>query len=106
MPTGEDAYKFLFMAKGGGSANKSFLFQATPSLLDACRMLELPEGEGADARHRGLPALSFGDRDRRHLGRDDLKTVKLASAHYLDALPTRGERQATPSAILRWSKRC
>jgi fumarate hydratase class I len=30
---GEDAYKFLFMAKGGGSANKSFLYQATPSIL-------------------------------------------------------------------------
>src|SRR6478672_8559228 len=36
---GEDAYKFLFMAKGGGSANKSFLFQATPSILTHDRML-------------------------------------------------------------------
>ena len=36
---GEDAYKFMFMAKGGGSANKSFLFQATPSILTRDRML-------------------------------------------------------------------
>ena len=36
---GEDAYKFLFIAKGGGSANKSFLFQATPSILTHDRML-------------------------------------------------------------------
>ena len=36
---GEDAYKFLFVAKGGGSANKSFLFQATPSILTHDRML-------------------------------------------------------------------
>ena len=36
---GEDAYKFLFIAKGGGSANKSFLFQATPSILTRDRML-------------------------------------------------------------------
>ena len=35
---GEDAYKFLFIAKGGGSANKSFLFQATPSILTHDRM--------------------------------------------------------------------
>ena len=36
---GEDAYKFLFIAKGGGSANKAFLFQATPSILTHDRML-------------------------------------------------------------------
>src|SRR4030088_1979625 len=36
---GDDAYKFMFMAKGGGSANKSFLFQATPSVLTKERML-------------------------------------------------------------------
>src|SRR5215471_3939578 len=36
---GEDAYKFLFIAKGGGSANKAFLFQATPSILTRDRML-------------------------------------------------------------------
>src|SRR3569833_4766028 len=36
---GDDAYKFMFMAKGGGSANKSFLFQATPSVLTKDRLL-------------------------------------------------------------------
>ncbi len=36
---GEDAYKFLFMAKGGGSANKTFLYQGTPSLLTHDRMI-------------------------------------------------------------------
>src|SRR3990170_3356459 len=36
---GDDSYKFMFMAKGGGSANKSFLFQATPSVLTRDRML-------------------------------------------------------------------
>src|SRR5258708_40134157 len=36
---GDDAYKFMFMAKGGGSANKSFLFQATPSVLTRDRLL-------------------------------------------------------------------
>ena len=36
---GEDAYKFLFIAKGGGSANKTFLYQATPSILTHERMI-------------------------------------------------------------------
>src|SRR5690606_30832704 len=36
---GEDAYKFLFIAKGGGSANKTFLFQATPSTLEKTRLM-------------------------------------------------------------------
>ena len=36
---GEDAYKFLFIAKGGGSANKSFLYQATPSILTHDRLI-------------------------------------------------------------------
>ena len=67
----EDAYKFLFIAKGGGSANKSFLFQATPSILTHDRLHGLPQGEGTHARHRRVPALSSGDRHRRHLGRTD-----------------------------------
>ncbi len=66
-----DAYKFLFIAKGGGSANKAFLFQATPSILTHDRMVGVPEGEDADARHRGVPAVSPRDLHRRHLGRDD-----------------------------------
>ncbi len=37
---GDDAYKFLFMAKGGGSANKTFLYQGTPSLLTPDRLVE------------------------------------------------------------------
>jgi len=38
---------------------KAFLFQATPSVLTKDRLLGVPEGEGADARHRGVPALSL-----------------------------------------------
>ena len=64
---GDDAYKFLFIAKGGGSANKTFLFQETQAVLTQERLIKFLEGEDADARHRGMPALSPGDRDRRHL---------------------------------------
>ena len=63
---GEDAYKFLFVAKGGGSANKTFLYQATPALLTQERLMAVPQGEDPDARHRRLPALSPRHRHRRH----------------------------------------
>jgi fumarate hydratase class I len=63
----DGAYKLLFIAKGGGSANKSFLFQATPSILTHDR--RLPQGEGAHARHRRVSAVSPLHRHRRHLGR-------------------------------------
>ena len=90
---GRGRYKFLFIAKGGGSANKTFLFQETPSLLTHDRLLAFLKEKIADARHGGLPALSPGDRHRRHLGRTDtLKTVKLASARYLDDAADRGQR--------------
>ena len=64
-----DAYKFLFMAKGGGSANKSYLFQETKALLNPTSLLDVPRREAAHARHRGLPAVPPGRRHRRHVGR-------------------------------------
>ena len=64
-----DAYKFLFMAKGGGSANKSFLFQETKALLNPTSLHALPRREAAHARHRRLPAVPPRRRHRRHVGR-------------------------------------
>jgi fumarate hydratase, class I len=68
---GDAAYKFLFIAKGGGSANKSFLFQATPAILSRERMLAFLKEKVAHARHRGVPALPSRHRHRRHLRRAD-----------------------------------
>jgi fumarate hydratase, class I len=65
---GRDAYKFLFMAKGGGSANKSFLFQETKALLNPTAA-GVPRREDPHARHRRLPALPPRHRHRRHVGR-------------------------------------
>lgn len=65
---GDDAYKFMFMAKGGGSANKSFLFQATPSVLTKDRLLAFLK-EKILTLGTAAPALSPRHRDRRHLGR-------------------------------------
>ena len=65
-----DAYKFLFMAKGGGSANKSYLYQETKAVLNEASMLAVPRREAPHARHRRLPAVPPRHRHRRHVGRD------------------------------------
>ncbi|MCW2247534.1 fumarate hydratase class I [Azospirillum fermentarium] len=87
---GEDYYKFLFMAKGGGSANKTFLHQATPSVLAPDRLLKFLEDKirylGTSACPPYHLAVVIGGLS----AEQNLKTVKLASARYLDALPTEG----------------
>ncbi len=85
-----DAYKFMFMAKGGGSANKSFLFQATPSVLTKDRMLAFLKEKVLTLGTAACPpyhlAIVIGGTSAELC----MKTVKLASARYLDALPTHG----------------
>lgn len=87
---GDDAYKFMFMAKGGGSANKSFLFQATPSVLTRDRMLAYLKEKIMTLGTAACPpyhlAIVIGGTSAELC----MKTVKLASARYLDALPTEG----------------
>ncbi len=85
-----DAYKFLFVAKGGGSANKTFLFQETKALLNP-KSLEAFIIE--KMKHLGTAACPpyhlifvIGGTSAEAC----LKTVKLASAKYLDSLPTNG----------------
>ncbi len=87
---GEDAYKFLFIAKGGGSANKSFLFQATPSILTHDRMLAYLKEKVLTLGTAACPpyhlAIVIGGTSVELT----MKTVKLASTHYYDTLPTQG----------------
>jgi fumarate hydratase class I len=84
------AYKFMFMAKGGGSANKSFLFQATPSVLTKDRLLAFLKEKVLTLGTAACPpyhlAIVIGGTSAELC----MKTVKLASARYLDALPTHG----------------
>ena len=84
------AYKFMFMAKGGGSANKSFLFQATPSVLTRERLLAFLKEKILTLGTAACPpyhlAIVIGGTSAELC----MKTVKLASARYLDALPTHG----------------
>jgi fumarate hydratase class I len=88
--TDGDAYKFLFMAKGGGSANKSYLYQETKALLNPKSLLEFIEGKLRGLGTAACPpyhiAIVVGGTSAEHT----LKTAKLASARYLDTLPTSG----------------
>ena len=63
-------YKFLFITKGGGSANKTFLYQQTKALLNEKSLLEFFPLETHGSRHLGLPALPPGRLHRRHVGRN------------------------------------
>ncbi len=87
---GDDAYKFLFVAKGGGSANKTFLFQGTPSLLTHDRMIAFLKEKILTLGTAACPpyhlAIVIGGTSAEQV----MKTVKLASTRYLDNLPTQG----------------
>jgi fumarate hydratase class I len=87
---GEDAYKFLFMAKGGGSANKTYLFQGTPSLLTRGRLLDFLKEKILTLGTAACPPYHLAIVIGGTSAELNLKTVKLASAHYLDDLPLCG----------------
>ena len=93
-PGESPAYKFLFMAKGGGSANKSFLFQETKAVLNPTRMLEFLDEKIRSLGTAACPpyhlAVVIGGTSAEFA----LKTAKYASAHYLDDLPTSGSMSA------------
>ncbi|HWU31654.1 MAG TPA: fumarate hydratase [Marmoricola sp.] len=91
---GQPEYKFLFMAKGGGSANKSFLFQETKAVLNPTRLLEFLDEKIRSLGTAACPpyhlAIVIGGTSAEYA----LKTAKYASAHYLDDLPTEGSMSA------------
>ena len=84
------AYKFLFMAKGGGSANKSFLYQETKAVLNEASMMRFLEEKIRSLGTAACPpyhlAIVVGGTSAEYA----LKTAKYASAHYLDTLPDSG----------------
>ncbi|MBM3718820.1 MAG: fumarate hydratase [Actinobacteria bacterium] len=85
-----DAYKFLFMAKGGGSANKSYLFQETKALLNERTLLPWVFDKMVTLGTAACPpyhlAVVIGGTSAEHA----VETAKLASTRYLDSLPTAG----------------
>ena len=97
-----DAYKFLFIAKGGGSANKSFLYQKTRALLNPDSLIKFVEAEIKNLGTSACPpyhlAIVIGGTSAEYA----LKTVKLASTHYLDNLPTEGNANGQAFRDLEW----
>jgi fumarate hydratase class I len=87
-------YCFLFMAKGGGSANKSYLYQETKAVLSPARMATFLEEKIRSLGTAACPpyhlAIVIGGTSAEYA----LKTAKYASAKYLDALPTTGSMDA------------
>ncbi|MDD9949026.1 MAG: fumarate hydratase [candidate division Zixibacteria bacterium] len=85
-----DEYKLMFMTKGGGSANKSLLFQETRALLNEARFLEFVDEKLRILGTAACPpyhlAIVVGGTSAEYT----LKTAKLASARFLDTLPTEG----------------
>lgn len=100
-----DEYRFLFVAKGGGSANKTFLYQQTPALLNEKSLEAFVREKIKDLGTAACPpyhiALVIGGTSAETV----LKTVKLASAGYLDHLPTSGSEGGRAFRDLAWEKR-
>ena len=85
-----DAYKFLFVSKGGGSANKTFLYQETKALLNPKRLKEFCIEKMRSLGTAACPPYHLAIVVGGTSAETCLKTVKLASTRYYDALPTSG----------------
>ncbi|HEC10294.1 MAG TPA: fumarate hydratase, partial [Acidimicrobiales bacterium] len=100
-----DSYRFLFMAKGGGSANKSYLYQETKALLNPKSLERFLDEKlraiGTSACPPYHLAVVIGGTSAEYV----LKTAKLASAHYLDSLPTSGSTSGHGYRDLEWEQR-
>ena len=86
-----DEYNFLFIAKGGGSANKSFLYQKTKAVLNPTSFMNWLDEKLRSLGTAACPpyhlAIVIGGTSAEHT----VKTAKLASTHYLDNMPTSGD---------------
>ncbi|HEX2113980.1 MAG TPA: fumarate hydratase [Alphaproteobacteria bacterium] len=90
--TDGDEYDFLFVAKGGGSANKTFLFQETPARLTEAGLLKFLDEKIKTLGTAACPPYHLAIVVGGPSAEFTLKTVKLASCRYLDALPAQGNK--------------
>jgi fumarate hydratase class I len=89
-----DAYEFLFITKGGGSANKTFLYQETKALLNEKTFVDWAVGKMATLGTSACPPYHMAFVVGGTSAEATLKTVKLASTRYYDELPTEGSDKA------------
>ncbi|MCW8969763.1 MAG: fumarate hydratase [Rhodospirillales bacterium] len=97
-----NAYKFLFMAKGGGSANKTFLYQQTKALLNPEGLMKFLDEKIRTLGTAACPPYHLSIVIGGTSAETTLKTVKMASAHYLDTLPTRGNEHGQAFRDTEW----
>ena len=99
-----EIYKLAFMAKGGGSANKSFLFQETKALLNPAGLTKFLDEKLRTLGTAACPpyhlAVVIGGTSAEHA----LKTAKYASSKYLDTLPTQGSDAGHGFRDLEWEQ--
>jgi len=100
-----DAYKFLFIAKGGGSANKTFLFQETKAILNEKRLTAFIDEKLRTLGTAACPPYHLSFVIGGTSAEFNLKTVKLASCHYLDELQTSGNEHGQAYRDLEWEQR-
>lgn len=99
------AYEFLFVTKGGGSANKTFLYQETKALLSEKRFVDWAVGKMATLGTSACPPYHMAFVVGGTSAEATLKTVKLASTRYYDELPTEGSDKAQAFRDVEMEKR-
>ncbi len=99
------SYDFLFLAKGGGSANKSFLFQETKSLLNEKSLIKFLSEKLFSLGTAACPPYHIAVVIGGTSAEATLKAVKLASAGYYDGLPTSGDASGRAFRDLEWEKK-
>jgi fumarate hydratase, class I len=104
-PEHADEYSFLFIAKGGGSANKSFLFQQTPAVLNEESLANFIRAKMREIGTSACPPYHLAVVIGGTSAEANLKTVKLASTGYLDSLPTTGSPGGRAFRDPAWEKR-
>ncbi|MEO8702788.1 MAG: fumarate hydratase, partial [Kofleriaceae bacterium] len=103
--TDGDEYHFLFMAKGGGSANKSMLFQETKALLNPKSLAAFLDQKLRSLGTAACPPYHLAVVIGGTSAEQTLKVAKLASARYLDGLPTTGNNLGRAFRDVEWEQR-
>eukprot|EP01071_Lankesteria_metandrocarpae_P006974 Lankesteria_metandrocarpae@DN4540_c0_g1_i2.p1 len=99
------SYDFLYIAKGGGSANKTFLYQKTKALLKPDSLIEFIRDAAKSIGTSACPPYHLAIVIGGLTAEQTLKTVKLASCRYLDGLPTEGNDCGRAFRDLEWEER-
>ncbi len=100
-----DEYKFLFVAKGGGSANKTYLYQQTKALLTEENLEAFVREKLGDLGTAACPPYHLAFVIGGTSAEMNLKTVKLASTGYLDNLPTSGNEGGRAFRDIEWEEK-